>query len=63
MIMVTKTKAYPDVAIPPAEYLAEEIQSESADISTTGSRPIKRMLQGSVLDPFGQLWLIGQILE
>ncbi len=25
--MVTKTKAYPDVAIPPGEYLAEEIQA------------------------------------
>ena len=24
--MVTKTEAYPDVAIPPGEYLAEEIQ-------------------------------------
>jgi len=25
--MVTKTEAYPDVAIPPGEYLAEEIQA------------------------------------
>lgn len=25
--MVTKTEAYPDVAIPPCEYLAEEIQA------------------------------------
>ena len=24
--MMTKTEAYPDVAIPPGEYLAEEIQ-------------------------------------
>ena len=29
--MVTKTKAYPDVAIPPGEYLEEEI--EARDIS------------------------------
>jgi HTH-type transcriptional regulator / antitoxin HigA len=25
--MVTKTEAYPDIAIPPGEYLAEEIQA------------------------------------
>jgi plasmid maintenance system antidote protein VapI len=25
--MVTKTDAYPDVAIPPGEYLAEEIEA------------------------------------
>jgi HTH-type transcriptional regulator / antitoxin HigA len=25
--MVTKTKAYPDIAIPPGEYLAEEIEA------------------------------------
>ena len=30
---------------------------------TRGPRPIGRMLQGSVLDPFGHLWLIGRILE
>lgn len=30
---------------------------------TTGSRPIKRMLQAAVLDPFGHMWLIGKILE
>lgn len=30
---------------------------------TTGSNPIKRMLQGAVLDPFGHMWLIGKILE
>jgi uncharacterized glyoxalase superfamily protein PhnB len=31
--------------------------------ATTGPRPIARMLQGAVLDPFGHLWLIGKILE
>ncbi len=30
---------------------------------TTGPRPIRRMLQGGVLDPFGHLWLVGRILE
>jgi PhnB protein len=28
----------------------------------TGPRPIKRMLQGAVVDPFGHIWLIGKIL-
>src|SRR4030042_5549612 len=27
IIMVTKTEAYPDIAIPPGEYLAEEIKA------------------------------------
>lgn len=31
--------------------------------STTGPYPIKRMLQGGVIDPFGHRWLIGKILE
>ena len=31
--------------------------------ATTGPRPIKRMLQGAVVDPFGHLWLIGKFLE
>jgi PhnB protein len=30
---------------------------------TIGPRPIRRMLQGSVVDPFGHLWLVGKILE
>jgi PhnB protein len=30
---------------------------------TTGLRPIKRMLQGAVVDPCGHLWLIGKILD
>ena len=29
----------------------------------TGTNPIKRMLQGAVVDPFGHMWLIGKILE
>lgn len=31
--------------------------------NTTGIRPIKKMLQGSIRDPFGHLWLIGCILD
>ena len=30
---------------------------------TVGPRPIRRMLQGAVRDPFGHLWLIGRFLE
>ena len=30
---------------------------------TSGPRPIRRMLQGAVVDPFGHMWLIGKILE
>jgi PhnB protein len=30
---------------------------------TKGPHPIKRMLQGAVVDPFGHMWLIGKILE
>ncbi len=30
---------------------------------TEGPRPIRKMLQGAVLDPFGHMWLIGKILE
>ena len=29
----------------------------------SGARPIRRILQGSVVDPFGHMWLIGKILE
>ncbi len=28
-----------------------------------GPRPIRRILQGAVLDPFGHLWRVGKILE
>ena len=30
---------------------------------TLGPHPIRRMLQGAVVDPFGHLWLVGKILE
>jgi len=29
----------------------------------SGPRPIRRMLQGALLDPFGHIWLVGKILE
>jgi PhnB protein len=31
--------------------------------TTRGPHPIRRMLQGAVVDPFGHLWLVGKILE
>jgi PhnB protein len=30
---------------------------------TVGPHPIKRMLQGALVDPFGHLWLVGKFLE
>ena|SRR5580765_3235624 len=30
---------------------------------TTGPKPIRRMLQGAIVDPFGHMWLIGKFLE
>ena len=40
--MATKTEAYPDVAIPPGEYLAEEIEARGVsqkDLAELMSRP------------------------
>ncbi|HLH06925.1 MAG TPA: VOC family protein [Terriglobales bacterium] len=31
--------------------------------TTFGPQPIRRMMQGAVLDPFGHLWLIGKFLD
>jgi len=31
--------------------------------SVTGPRPITKMLQGALVDPFGHMWLIGKVLE
>ena len=31
--------------------------------NTIGIRPIKKMLQGALRDPFGHMWLIGCILD
>jgi uncharacterized glyoxalase superfamily protein PhnB len=30
---------------------------------TAGPQPIRRMLQGAVVDPFGHMWLVGKFLE
>ncbi|MDB5059113.1 MAG: hypothetical protein JWO59_2585, partial [Chloroflexi bacterium] len=30
--------------------------------TTAGPHPIKEMLQGAVVDPFGHMWLVGKIL-
>jgi PhnB protein len=30
---------------------------------TRGPHPIRRMLQGAVVDPFGHMWLVGKFLE
>jgi PhnB protein len=31
--------------------------------ATTGPKPIRRMLQGALVDPFGHMWLVGKIVE
>ena len=31
--------------------------------ATMGPRPINRMLQGALIDPFGHMWLVGKVLE
>jgi len=36
---------------------------EKHTYSTTGPQPIRRMLQGAVIDPFGHMWLIGKFLD
>jgi uncharacterized glyoxalase superfamily protein PhnB len=42
---------------------AEHSPVEEHTHAMTGPRPITRMLQGAVTDPFGHIWLIGKILE
>lgn len=36
---------------------------EEHEHPTVGPRPIRRMLQGAVTDPYGHMWLIGKFLE
>jgi PhnB protein len=36
---------------------------EEHEHTTTGPSPIRRMLQGAIVDPFGHMWLIGKFLE
>jgi hypothetical protein len=31
--------------------------------TTQGPHPIKRILQGALVDPFGHMWLVGKILD
>jgi|SRR5271165_2132471 len=35
---------------------------EEHQYATTGPKPLGRMLQGAVVDPFGHMWLIGKFL-
>lgn len=41
--------------------LRSEVKEHNYD--TKGPKPIRRMLQGSVVDPFGHMWLIGKFLD
>jgi PhnB protein len=42
---------------------AEHSPVEEHVHETTGPRPVSRMLQGAVVDPFGHMWLIGKVLS
>ncbi|HEY3926760.1 MAG TPA: VOC family protein [Candidatus Koribacter sp.] len=33
------------------------------EFETHGPKPFRRMLQGSVLDPYGHIWLVGKFLD
>ncbi|HXN29803.1 MAG TPA: VOC family protein [Candidatus Acidoferrales bacterium] len=33
------------------------------EYETAGPEPIKKMLQGALLDPFGHMWLIGKFVD
>jgi hypothetical protein len=35
---------------------------EEHELDITRPKPIERMLQGAIVDPFGHMWLIGKIL-
>jgi uncharacterized glyoxalase superfamily protein PhnB len=39
----------------------DPVQEHTHD--TVGPRPIRRMLQGAVIDPSGHMWLIGKFLD
>ncbi|MCU1240437.1 MAG: hypothetical protein JWO71_1163 [Candidatus Acidoferrum typicum] len=40
----------------------EQSPVEEHEHDVTGPKPIKRMLQGAVVDSFGHMWLIGKFL-
>ena len=42
---------------------AERNAVKEYDYAAVGPKPIGRMLQGSVIDPFGHMWLIGKFLH
>jgi PhnB protein len=42
---------------------AEHSPVQEHEHETAGPEPIRRMLQGAVVDPFGHIWLVGKILE
>lgn len=48
---------------PSAAGATEHSAVEEHEHPTSGPRPIRRMLQGAVTDPFGHIWLIGKFLE
>jgi len=41
----------------------EHSRVEEHEHMTNGPKPIRRMLQGAITDPYGHIWLIGKFLE
>jgi uncharacterized glyoxalase superfamily protein PhnB len=41
--------------------LRNDVQEHNYE--TVGPKPVGRMLQGAVVDPFGHIWLIGKFLD
>ena len=60
-LFVDDPRAVQAKAVAAGANLRNEIQEHN--YPTVGPRPIRRMLQGSVFDPFGHIWLIGKFLD
>jgi hypothetical protein len=55
IIMVTKTDAYPDVAIPPGEYLAEELKARGMfqkELARRMGRPLNAIKDPTIREKF-----------
>ena len=60
-LFVDDPRAVQAKAVSAGAKLRNEVQEHNYD--TIGPKPIRRMLQGSVVDPFGHIWLIGRFLD
>ena len=60
-LFVDDPRAVQAKAVAAGAKLRNEVQEHNYD--TVGPKPIRKMLQGSVVDPFGHMWLIGRFLD